>query len=1206
MNFDLKMNEIGTFLLAFLIQLLDYSFLYFLYLFVVIMNFSSSSSDEDSSEEGQARFQLKSLKARLDGIERELRIEPAPAPDQNTTQRRRYRRGNIDPQDTHSINKLVQRYKKADQRRQSVVIEKQRCNDTDSKARRKERLSDVCHSYAIKRFLHFTSPTLLVDVQAANMGGKPLDTRSTLGDPQNVHTCLRARLTSRQNRITRTGNTMDQDAHIHKMRNKFGGVHAGSNEIGCLVYLTSMGYLQRWSPCAIETVTRLNDPFRKERQVDTSPNTLNNDVNHIDVKGYSFQGFAEIDSNLDWSSEERRTERRERRRERRREQREQSGQSTSSSKNSGKEHDSEDSAASSDASSSSSSSGSDSDLEWEDVNRDVLLTGCFVGPGAPWWKSQDQNTSSSFSSSSFSSAPETTASPNTSFKEPDSMIGIMHHVFIVGAKKGRVSLHRCIIRRRKRRDGNGMDAPANSSRRHHLPTSGLDMDDLQSIECTKVVSRRFNEGELSIKRLTNGQFLTSCADLSSRGMIICGGGATVLGLSLHGDLATLFFVDLAIPPALDVDQATACSMIVWRSQKDEMTNNDERTNSTREDNAGLKNRRKIHIDVQKIVADNATGLVLACTSNGHVIKLCLKSTSVMPTRKAYTGISIEANEIEAKKTIKYVAWCTLVCDKVNAPQLSFMSTTSSTSTSSTLDIKGKVSSWSSFISCNGMGFGDPHDVTVCVGDDTIGVRLLILSQTNTSTSGVEKNGDNSSYNQEEIVLTSAERKKDEKKSEKIRLSKESGPASVTRKKGGKRKINSKRKTTMGNKKNSSNTGSRNTSVANKQQQQHHHNNSKRSAEGKVSEGKVSDRDDIIITDIEQSEISNNSSNSNSSKGKKADARRNVTLHPQHHWLPENFASDGVARVDAIVLYENIWQSMVDVGVVYDSSRRGVAWKASCVSPDGKMMILLCCCPSVRRSQEGTQKEFAQHSNMIIIAWDVKLNRLLSTYNLPATDLGASHSTDSSSHVAVEVEVEVEREVEGKTGSSTAFPNHNATTATSVWNMTYDLRDLKHLQRKVFGMTSASKTDSSTHDRSTTTCTTENSDQVSVDVTPYYRAPMHRRAMSKLLMEKTMHIVTLMTPDRWCQFDVTVPYKQLVSMRRRHEHNERDITLDYLLPLLSSRVKKKTNKNNNNNNGSMHSGNNIHVVKSDEEMVMKKKGVFSKVKMFSMLGGNNER
>ena len=48
-------------------------------------------------------------------------------------------------------------------------------------------------------------------------------------------------------------------------------------------------------------------------------------------------------------------------------------------------------------------------------------------------------------------------------------------------------------------------------------------------------------------------------------MIVCGAGTTVLGLSLSKDdaaLSTLFRVNLTPAPMLDVDQATACSMIV--------------------------------------------------------------------------------------------------------------------------------------------------------------------------------------------------------------------------------------------------------------------------------------------------------------------------------------------------------------------------------------------------------------------------------------------------------------------------------------------------------------------------------------------------------------------------------------------------------------------------------------------------------------------
>mgnify|MGYP006112281957 CR=1 FL=1 len=215
-------------------------------------------------------------------------------------------------------------------------------------------------------------------------------------------------------------------------------------------------------------------------------------------------------------------------------------------------------------------------------------------------------------------------------------------------------------------------------------------------------------------------------------MIVCGAGTTVLGLSLSKDdaaLSTLFRVNLTPAPMLDVDQATACSMIVWKKENDKNIKNLKNLKN-------IKNSKKTNplMTVQQIECDDSTGMVVCCTKNGKVIKLSM-AIEGGPLKTIYGDLHINSNaSIGRKKSLINThnkeatnlpdAWCTLICDTVAAKQLSFMSTTAVDATATTTPSDQKyatstsisnLNEWSTFISCNGMGYRDATDVTVCVG-----------------------------------------------------------------------------------------------------------------------------------------------------------------------------------------------------------------------------------------------------------------------------------------------------------------------------------------------------------------------------------------------------------------------------------------------------------------------------------------------------------
>ena len=116
--------------------------------------------------------------------------------------------------------------------------------------------------------------------------------------------------------------------------------------------------------------------------------------------------------------------------------------------------------------------------------------------------------------------------------------------------------------------------------------------------------------------------------------------------------------------------------------------------------------------------------------------------------------------------------------------------------------------------------------------------------------------------------------------------------------------------------------------------------------------------------------------------------------------------------------------------------------------------------------------------------------------------------------------------------------------------------------------------------------------VSVNCSPYYRSPLTKEHTIELMMHRAAHVITLSTPNRLCQFDVTVPYKQLITMEHRELQNKTDLTADYLLPLVSARMKKKDE-----------TAESRRIAAEKKSIV--KKTALSKMKMIKMLGGASD-
>ena len=192
----------------------------------------------------------------------------------------------------------------------------------------------------------------------------------------------------------------------------------------------------------------------------------------------SYQGFVEIDSALDWNEDDRKAERKEERK-------------NSELNHIGNEKIQDDNDKDKNASLSSSSSSSESESETDSETRsnfarDVILTGCFVGPGVPWWKSQKNQQKQQKQQQQ----PVESSDQSAITMEQDSIAGVVHHVFVVGSKTGRLSLHRVTIRARKRHDQKGQNATeASMHLQHSLPSSGLNLDDTTSIQCQTIATR---------------------------------------------------------------------------------------------------------------------------------------------------------------------------------------------------------------------------------------------------------------------------------------------------------------------------------------------------------------------------------------------------------------------------------------------------------------------------------------------------------------------------------------------------------------------------------------------------------------------------------------------------------------------------------------------------------------------------------------------
>ena len=281
-----------------------------------------------------------------------------------------------------------------------------------------------------------------------------------------------------------------------------------------------------------------------------------------------------------------------------------------------------------------------------------------------------------------------------------------------------------------------------------------------------------------------------------------------------------------------------------------------------------------------------------------------------------------------------------------------------------------------------------------------------------------------------------------------------------------------------------------------------------------------------------------------------------------------------------VQYRHIFNNLLSENIIHKKyNRNDVSWRCQSVSPDGKMLVL--CCTVSKKYQEGkegnnegkegkegkTKENRKKKSTSILILWNVKKNCLLSFYKLP-TDMNTWNNNANT--------------------NANGYENQNQNE--NAWKMTYDLRHYKHLERTVSTATS-----------SLTTPTLKRAD-IHVNSKPYTRAPETFNAMKRTLEERSIHVITLITAGRWCQLDVTVPYKQLISMARRVDNDngdKRDVTYDYLLPLLSERVKKKERKKQ-----QTKITKDLGESRTGPSLSRKKKNaVFSKVKTMGLLGSN---
>ena len=189
--------------------------------------------------------------------------------------------------------------------------------------------------------------------------------------------------------------------------------------------------------------------------------------------------------------------------------------------------------------------------------------------------------------------------------------------------------------------------------------------------------------------------------------------------------------------------------------------------------------------------------------------------------------------------------------------------------------------------------------------------------------------------------------------------------------------------------------------------------------------------------------------------------------------------------------------------------------------------------------ESAQSEEVSHRRTLMIVWDVRSERLISTLIMDE-DGGNSEKEE--------------------------------------WEMQYDLRSLQHSVKPM-----------QPPPRNRTLLRRPRSD-VSVDCSPYYRSPLTQEDTNELLMHKSVHVVTLRTPDRLCTFDVTIPFRQLITMEQRELRNETDLASDYLLPLVSARLTKKEDT--------------FESRRVAGKKMQTKKTALSRMRMIKMLGAND--
>ena len=1122
---------------------------------------------------------MKQMQMRLQSIESTLRITttaadrrrarptPHPASTINNTAPATRRTG-ILLADEQAIGTLVQRYISANQRRSSVIQEKEILFEQKRLQQKKTKIKQVCQPFANQRFHHFTRPTLLLEVPIT-MGGTTLDARTTVRNPTNPKTCIRTKLMRHEHKAKSNSNS------------RHAGLHAGNKDYSFLMTLTSYGYVQCWTPCTTSHMSRLNDPFRKSSSGNGGPSIKKY---KLEMNGMAYQGFVEIDALLDWSEGERKANRRKKQKDtntkyQTRVRGTEGKESTPATEHEGKTTAAagveEDLPSSSSTSSSSSSSSEDDDDDDDEYAKDVIATGCFIGAGVPWWSIETKQTKhpnkehiegktstdsgATGSNETAPTDPEVSgeegkhqgATDNEEEEEEEEVcrvIGVVHHVFVVGIKNNRLSISAIKCRPRHRHATNGNNNNGNNGNdniNYNYPTSEVQLNDTTYMTATTLVTRDWSS---SLSNVTNNHLITTCSDFSSRDMIVCGAGPVVLGISSI-TLETLFSLDLKQAPILEVDQATANSMIVWRSTHADNERDKAQKSKVAADAAGgrhpLCQHPKAAMHVQ---CDDATGMVVVCTNDGKTVKVCLKMTNDPEHTCSYyntvpfayrdgnngdgrsnsgkdraTREELTKHRVVNSKPVE--VWSTLICNEMLSKELSFMSTiktslnteqekekrmrmhsrnsrnshnshnshnsrtsrnnsrlsqnSSRSSSRNALRSRGRkrgASSycWSSFISDNGGGYSDINDVTLCIGDGATGVRILIMSQENSINSKPTTSTPPRSRSMPTTESVDEGKQSDAATTQQV--------ATATSTTASSSKKNSK-KSNKRRKKKSTKTGSttKDATAA----------TSATSATTAAEEKTTKVQKTININPSERSSLlattKNMANNSTARKKNTSGTRRNIPLHPAYLWLPENFASHGVVKIDRMVEYDDMWEELLVENVVTLSMFP--EWKANASSPDGRLVLVVCCVfasigtkvegKEGKESKEGKDsKESMEKTSVktLVICWDVINQRLLSSYDLSVEEAPRS----------------------GNIGN---------------WTMSYDLRSINHSTLAINTTAGGDETNAVAPSSSSFQLRRE---FISVDPIPYIRSPHTQHGMKKLLMNKTIHVATLRTPTRWCK------------------------------------------------------------------------------------------